>query len=1036
MNRIKRFISILLSSAMTLGVIAAAPFSVSAEGNEHTHTHDGVSFTEWTASDSLPPQEGSYCLMTDVTLNEQWTVPSGETNLCLNGHIVKQTGTGERVVFIGTGRTLSLYDCGEGGKITGGSSDDGEGSGIFVDKMASLNIYGGSITGNNSPLDEQTSAAVYISQQATVTMNGGSISDNYFGYMGGGVFVGNGAYFSMNGGRISDNQNTYTGDFGGGVYVFENGTFIMNDGEISGNAADNGGGVYLDDNAVFIMNGGSIIDNEADTVGGGVYASDDSEISISGDVSVTNNTVQSDPSNIWLADTLGLYTIFITGELGADASIGVSSAVEDPSANPVVFTDGLSGNGGAGNFTSDNNLYDVLLNDEGEAALGEEVTISFEKGDSEAQGSMDPVEWIKGTSYRLPQCGFTPGTDKVFAGWKAEDSDRIYQPNDSYSVTGDVTFTAVYNKLSAWSYLQTQIDTLPDGVIIMFQRNYTAGENDTALVIPEGKSIVIDLNDHTIDRNLSSAAENGNVITNNGTLTIQDSGFTHSGTITGGFNTVAGGGIVNNGSLTVKGGTITGNQVDGYYGGGAIVTYQKYFAVSGLVNITGNKSARTDTENNVFLNDFSNSMEDRINIVGYLNDDSRIGVTSNYPQGGQFITRGLSDKAVAENFVSDNADYGVIVRNGEAKLSKYYTVSFEASGGSGDMADIRSAEPDYVLPTCDFTAPDGFKFKCWSINGTEYAAGASVNNSLLNDITAVAVWERKLFAGHSLSLNGSIGVNFYLNITAEQAAKTSVSFSWLDKTFTDDTPELDPCGSGYYMVSCPIAAAEMTCGITAVATIDKVVQDETSTYSAVTYANKIMTDQSFRAKYIEKNSVTKYDQLVTLVQAMLDYGSKAQVRFDRNIENLANGGTDYFTGEVTLTSGASDMEENLLSCGLEYVGTSVIYLSQTTLRHYYRIVEPNKFTNEIKNGITLNGESVNYGEKNGMIYFDKKDIAASQMDTEYMLKINGHEYHYSALDYSAMEYSSDDKPYSESITKQLAASVYRYNQAANVFFGD
>ena len=1033
MNRIKRFIGILLSSVMTLGVIAAAPFCVSAEGNEHMH--NGVSFTAWTASDRLPDQAGSYCLTKDVTLRVQWSVPSGDTNLCLNGHTVTQTGEGERVVFIGTGRTLSLYDCGEGGRITGGSPGDGEGSGIFVDSMASLNIYGGSVTENNS----QTNAAVYISQKATVTMNGGSISDNSFEYMGGGVFVGNGAVFTMNGGEISGNQHTYTGDCGGGVYVFENGTFTMNGGEISGNEAENGGGVYLDDYAVLTMTGGSITDNEAD-IAGGVYASDDSEINLEGSVTIQDNTTGEESSNILLADELGIYTLCITGEMGADASVGISSAVANPAATPVVFTDGLSGNGGADNFTSDELIYDVLLNEDGEAVLGEEVTITFAKGDSEAQGSMESVEWIKGTSYRLPPCGFTPGTDKVFAGWKTERSDRIYQPNDSYSVTGDVTFTAVYNKLSAWSYLQTQIDTLPDGVIIMFQRNYTAGENDTALVIPEGKSIVIDLNDHTIDRNLSSAAENGNVITNNGTLTIQDSGFSHSGTITGGFNTAAGGGIVNNGSLTVKGGTITGNQVDGSFGGGAIVTYQKTFAVSGLVNITGNKNAGNNTENNVFLNDPQNYMEDRIQIVGRLNEDSRIGVTSNYPQGGQYITRGLSDKAVAENFVSDNADYGVIVLNGEAKLSKYYTVSFSANGGSGEMAAIRTAEPDYVLPTCDFTAPDGCKFKCWRVSGTEYAAGASVPNSLLHNLTAEAVWERKLFVGHSLSLNGSIGVNFYLNLTEQEIANgAKVDFAWTvdgePKTHSVTLTANDKYSCGY-KASCPVAVAEMTYDITATLTIGSVIQDETNTYSAQRYAQVILTNDEFRAYYVNLKGQEKYNQLVTLVKTMLDYGSKAQVRFDRDADHLANGGTDYFSGEVTLTSGAGNMEEYLGDCGLEYVGTSVIYLSKTTLRHYYRVIEPSKFTDEIKNGVTFDSKAVTCGEKNGMIYFDKKDIAASQLDTEYAIRINGHDYHYAALDYSALAYGTDNKPYSESITKQLAASVYRYNQAANEFFAD
>ena len=293
-----------------------------------------------------------------------------------------------------------------------------------------------------------------------------------------------------------------------------------------------------------------------------------------------------------------------------------------------------------------------------------------------------------------------------------------------------------------------------------------------------------------------------------------------------------------------------------------------------------------------------------------------------------------------------------------------------------------------------------------------------------------------LFAGHSLSLNGSIGVNFYLNLTEEQAEKTTVSFTWFDKTHIDDTLELDPCGSGYYKVSCPVAAAEMTYDITASVMIDDVLQDETNTYSAVSYANVIMTDQDFRTSFIEKKGEEKFNQLLILVQAMLDYGSKTQIRFDRNTENLANGTEDYFTDEVNIPYNAGDMNEHLEDCGLEYVGTSVVYLSETTLRHYFRIINSTKFTEEIKESITFDSQAVSYGEKNGMIYFDKKNIAAAHIDTEYILSINCHDYHYSALDYSSLLYSSDNTPYSDSITKQLSAAFYRYNQAANIYFND
>ena len=333
-----------------------------------------------------------------------------------------------------------------------------------------------------------------------------------------------------------------------------------------------------------------------------------------------------------------------------------------------------------------------------------------------------------------------------------------------------------------------------------------------------------------------------------------------------------------------------------------------------------------------------------------------------------------------------------------------------------------------------------YSFVGWNDGESTYAPDELPAVTKRTTYTAVFEAVRKpYFSGHSLSLNGDIGVNFYLNLTDQEITdKAVVDFVWTvdgkEKTHSVTLTAADKTSCGY-KASCPIAVAEMTYDITATLTIGETTA-ATDTYAAVTYANVILNDGTFRTNYIAKKGETNYNQLVTLVQTMLDYGSKAQVRFDRNTEHLANGGNDYFTSEVNIPAGAVDMDEYLGDCGLEYVGTSVVYLSETTLRHYYRIVDPSKFTDEIKNGITFDGEAVTCGVKNGMIYFDKKDIAASQLDTEYVICINGHEYHYSALDYSALAYSSDDKPYSDSITKQLAAAVYRYNQAANAYFAD
>jgi len=103
---------------------------------------------------------------------------------------------------------------------------------------------------------------------------------------------------------------------------------------------------------------------------------------------------------------------------------------------------------------------------------------------------------------------------------------------------------------------------------------YDGTNHAGSICVPEGKHITLDLNGHTIDRNLSKPCNNGYcgwVIANLGTLTIRDSGT--GGTITGGYtgynlsDSKNGGGIYNAGTLTLSGGTITKN-ADGEKGGG------------------------------------------------------------------------------------------------------------------------------------------------------------------------------------------------------------------------------------------------------------------------------------------------------------------------------------------------------------------------------------------------------------------------------------------------------------------------------------
>jgi uncharacterized repeat protein (TIGR02543 family) len=286
--------------ALALVLIASAGFFILNSGSTDAdgHTHDNITFIEWTSSTSLPDKEGSYYLANDVTLTSSWNVPSGATDLCLNGHSITMHQSDKTsdiaVITIGSGNTLNLYDCSDpsSGKITHYSEKTGDVTvtwkGLGVHVLGAFNMYGGTISGNSSDLG----GGVYVCNEGTFKMYGGTISSNTAKVDGGGVY--NEGTFSMDGGTISQNtattngggvynegtfsmdggtisKNTATEVMGGGGGVYNKDTFKMSGGTISNNNANNGGGVFNTINGTFKMSGGTISKNTATTNGGGVY---------------------------------------------------------------------------------------------------------------------------------------------------------------------------------------------------------------------------------------------------------------------------------------------------------------------------------------------------------------------------------------------------------------------------------------------------------------------------------------------------------------------------------------------------------------------------------------------------------------------------------------------------------------------------------------------------------------------------------------------------------------------------------------------
>ncbi|MBO4997630.1 MAG: Ig-like domain-containing protein [Lachnospira sp.] len=255
------------------------------------HSHSG--WTAWNNGGAMPGTAGNYYLTSNVSLSgSEWRVPSGTTNLCLNGHTITQNN-GARVLTVPSGATFNLYDEDNKGKITGGSA--GMGGGISVEGTFTMN--GGQVTGNTATANTMgTGGAGMAVHGGKFTMNGGSICNNHGGgFHGGGITVNSRGTVTMTGGTITGNSaGTDSGGkkrSGGGVYIESGSSFTMSGGEISGNTADDsGGGVNVD--GTFTMSGGKITGNTAKTTsegGGGGGIGDFGKVILTGGT-ISGNT--------------------------------------------------------------------------------------------------------------------------------------------------------------------------------------------------------------------------------------------------------------------------------------------------------------------------------------------------------------------------------------------------------------------------------------------------------------------------------------------------------------------------------------------------------------------------------------------------------------------------------------------------------------------------------------------------------------------------------------------------------------------------
>lgn len=133
--------------------------------------------------------------------------------------------------------------------------------------------------------------------------------------------------------------------------------------------------------------------------------------------------------------------------------------------------------------------------------------------------------------------------------------------NNGYLGSKTKEFSVYSNDYGNWSDLQSMLANNSISTITL-DCNYRAESSDATLII--NRDVNIELNGYTIDRHLSEATQNGQVLKINSGKTVT---ITGPGVITGGNNKEAsgskdGGGIYNMGILTLNKVTVSGNKCE------------------------------------------------------------------------------------------------------------------------------------------------------------------------------------------------------------------------------------------------------------------------------------------------------------------------------------------------------------------------------------------------------------------------------------------------------------------------------------------
>ena len=532
-------------------------------------------YTDWNATDGVFTDD--WFINGTGFDNDTIFIPADvKVTLNLNGHAInrgltKDTDDGE-IIFINDDADVIINN----GTLTGGYSNS-EGGGLYIEGGANVTLNNVHLEGNRVHNDDGGSVAMY--NGATLTMNGGSLKNNTVSNGCGGAIYASECTVILKNVEIKNNQSV-SGNYKGAAIYADESTVLLEGCTVNGNGIkDEKNNVYAaistieaEDSTLTLKkttftNNGAMYFEEKKTNDikpyienvSSVITTKDSTLVIDENCSFSNNAAA---HLIDVNDNDSFYISNSTFENNKSTVLTSTDHVDGSYFSNCVFNNNKAPNPGkqytfvSYTFKVYNNLLSFYNCDLGDSNFCESDAdyINIQSSD------VSKEEAAVGVS-ALRVDGSVESTlyyKDIFQGW-------------NYAM--DLAMSGVYPRVAVDLYADW---TAQNG---NYWGGYGVGFQWNTVYFPENVRITLNLNGHTVNRNLSESKDYGAVM-------YIDSGadvIINNGTVTGGFSTNGAGGIqlAENAKVALNDVHVIGNRTNGASGAGISARESSYLTMKG-----------------------------------------------------------------------------------------------------------------------------------------------------------------------------------------------------------------------------------------------------------------------------------------------------------------------------------------------------------------------------------------------------------------------------------------------------------------------